>query len=483
MSEAVAVMRARGVAMVAALAVLAPAVPSPAWAEAPPHELADTVSPDLLRLKERQRRVEALSELFARQTRVYRLGYPLLYAALDMCPEQVRAAAGFTYANAYMFRGPVRGAASAIGYGHRVTVVDVVADSAAAAAGIHPRDVLLEIDDWPAPYGEGAVSLTAAKLRDTLERAGRATLTLRRGSGEFRATVQPDYICDLRVLAAPGEAITAYGDSERVVVFHALMDFADDDELAAVIAREIANSLIPGLDIEGVEDDSFALSNFFNWGMEPAQPTGDLVVDQALARDWGIVADYVGAYLLARAGFDHRKGLAFWHRLAASGAAGAGGSYPPREAADLLRLEAAAHEIDAKLAARQPLVPAQSGVPEAVAVAPVADGVGLAVTEAPRAVEGGARARAPALEIEGLPWRTAAAEAEAARPPAPAFTAGEPADYRMEVAPLPEPGAAPPPDPAAEEARAPAHAGTAALPPAPAVVSSGFSFSAWFGGE
>jgi hypothetical protein len=207
--------------------------------------------------------------------------------------------------------------------------------------------------------------------------------------------------------------------------------------------------------------------------MEPDRPTGDPAVDQAGARDWGIVADYLGAYLLARAGFDHRKGLAFWRRLAASGAAGAGGSYPPHEAADLLRLEAAAREIDAKLAARQQLLPAESGVPEAVAVA-----------EAPAA---------PAVEIEELPWHTAAEAAP--RPPVPAATAGEPPDYRLEVAPLPEPGAepqalegeallaaAPPPEPAAADARAPAEVGPAA-PQLPAEVSAGFSYSAWFAGE
>ena len=56
---------------------------------------ADTISPELLRLKERQRRVEGLTELFARQTRIYRLSYPLLYAAVDLCPNTVRSAGGF----------------------------------------------------------------------------------------------------------------------------------------------------------------------------------------------------------------------------------------------------------------------------------------------------------------------------------------------------------------------------------------------------
>ena len=88
-------------------------------------------NPDLARMRERQRRIETLSALFARQNRVYRIGYRLLYAAVDMCPDRLRVAAGFTYANAYMFHGSVRTAASAMGYTHRVSVVDVAANGAA----------------------------------------------------------------------------------------------------------------------------------------------------------------------------------------------------------------------------------------------------------------------------------------------------------------------------------------------------------------
>ena len=315
---------------------------------------ADTISPDLLRLKERQRRVEGLTELFARQTRIYRLSYPLLYAAVDLCPNTVRSAGGFTYANAYMFRGAVRSAASDLGYSLRVSVVDVVERSAGAAAGIRPRDVILAIDDWPAPFGEGAVTLTAAKLRDTFDREGRARLTLKRGGVELGVRLKPDFICDLQVLAAPGVGRIAYTDGARVVVFHGMMDFTDDEELAAVVAREIANALIPVLNIDAESGGDFSLSNFFEWGMEQETSSNSPTGNRADAKDFGLAADYVAAYLLARAGFNHRKGAAFWRRLAATGNTE---RYGMRGEIELARLEAAAQEIDAKLAARRLLVP------------------------------------------------------------------------------------------------------------------------------
>ncbi|MFP6756671.1 MAG: hypothetical protein VCC99_00410, partial [Alphaproteobacteria bacterium] len=111
-----------------------------AQAEAPTEAIkpGDIVTnPDLARMRERQRRIETLSALFARQNRVYRIGYRLLYAAVDMCPDRLRVATGFTYANAYMFQGPVRTAASAMGYTHRVSVVDV-APNGGRGKGRHP---------------------------------------------------------------------------------------------------------------------------------------------------------------------------------------------------------------------------------------------------------------------------------------------------------------------------------------------------------
>ena len=112
-------------ALVAVLAAIAAVTALPAGA-ADSGPDADTVSPDLLRYEQRQHRIDALGALFDRQNRVYRVGYRLLYVALDMCPDTIRAAAGFTYANAFMFRGAVRTAAAQLGFGHRVSVVDVV---------------------------------------------------------------------------------------------------------------------------------------------------------------------------------------------------------------------------------------------------------------------------------------------------------------------------------------------------------------------
>jgi beta-barrel assembly-enhancing protease len=482
-------------------------------------DAADTVSPDLLRLKERQRRVEALTELFGRQTRVYRLAYPLLYAAVDLCPDNVRTAGGFTYANAYMFRGAVRSAASALGYTHRVGVVDVVANSAGATAGIRARDQLLAIDDWAAPFGEGAVTLTAAKLRDVLDREGQATLMLKRGGVELEAHVRADFICDIQVLAAPGIGVTAYSDGERVVVYHGMMDFADDSELAAVIAREIANALIPTLGIESGGDDEFALSNFFEWGMEEQPQPGGPVIDPGQARDYGLAADYVGAYLLARAGFDHSKGAQILRRLWASEATG---QYSRPDAVRLARLEAAAGEIDAKLAARRPLIPQSGGPPAAGNVAPlesartpppapVAAEPLHAPEPAPQLAPQPAQAAEPlpvplpAPEVAATPpperdaleeeaWETTAVEAAPTTRVENTYEAGDPGDYRLGVEPLTDPRLTPPAPAMAGEPMAVAEAEPVSVaidppPPsdptlaAPALPSGelGFSFADWFG--
>ncbi|MDP6952137.1 MAG: hypothetical protein QGF53_05190 [Alphaproteobacteria bacterium] len=476
-------------------------------------DAADTVSPDLLRLKERQRRVEALTELFGRQTRVYRIAYPLLYAAVDLCPNNVRTAGGFTYANAYMFRGAVRSAASALGYTHRVSVVDVVANSAGANAGVRARDQILAIDDWAAPFGEGAVTLAAAKLRDTLDREGRATLTLKRGGVELNAQVKADFICDIQVLAAPGNGVTAYSDGERVVIYHGMMDFADDGELAAVIAREIANALIPALDIKSNGNDEYALSNFFEWGMEEAPEPGGSVIDPGQARDYGLAADYVGAYLLARAGFDHHKGAQLLRRLWASEA---NGQYGRPDAVRLARLEASAGEIDAKLAARRPLIPQGSGPPaagnvpslETAHTPPPAPAAAAPVQapepqQAPMPEQEPRPAASPEVAATPLPerdpleeeaWAATAVESAPTTRIESNYEAGDPGDYRLDVEPLSDPRLAPPPpspegepvalaevEPVTAAIEPPPPSNPALAPPTPPSGELGFSFADWFG--
>ena len=71
--------------------------------------------------------------------------------------------------------------------------------------------------------------------------------------------------------------------------------------------REIANALIPALSIDAESGGDFSLANFFDWGMEPEIRSDNPTGNRANAKDFGRAADYVAAYFLARAGFDHRN--------------------------------------------------------------------------------------------------------------------------------------------------------------------------------
>lgn len=326
--------------------------------------------PDLRRAEERRRRIAVLSGLFERQTRVFRISYRLLYAAVDMCEDNVRPAMGFTYANALMFQGAVRTAASDMGLTHRVSIVEIAPGSAASRAGLRIRDQLLAIGDWPVPYGEGAVTLTQAKLRDVLVRDNRAVLYMRRDGNQFSVTLEPDFICDIKVLAVPGEPIRAYAGENNVVVFAGLhQDVEDDNVMAAAIGREIANHLLPGMGIGSSGGSGLEWSNFFNWGFEP-EPAGDVVADQSLAKDYGTAADYVGAYLMARAGFDHRKAPALWQRMAGRQSPPPEHSYGTPDPEYIQNIELAVAEIDRKLSAREPLRPETADPPMEFAAAP-----------------------------------------------------------------------------------------------------------------
>lgn len=368
-----AVIRAAAIAAAAMLASPSAAqddAAADASSEDPNARQEIVTDPDLRRAEERRRRIAVLSGLFERQTRVFRISYRLLYAAVDMCEDNVRPAMGFTYANAFMFQGAVRTAASDMGLTHRVSIVEIAPGSAASRAGLRIRDQLLAIGDWPVPYGEGAVTLTQAKLRDVLVRDNRAVLYMRRDGNQFSVTLEPDFICDIKVLAVPGEPIRAYSGDDNVVVFAGLhQDLEDDNVMAAAIGREIANHLLPGMGIGSSGGSGLEWSNFFNWGFEP-EPTGDVVADQSLAQDYGTAADYVGAYLMARAGFDHRKAPALWQRMAGRQSPPPEHSYGTPDPDYIQNIELAVAEIDRKLSAREPLRPETADPPMEFAAAP-----------------------------------------------------------------------------------------------------------------
>lgn len=175
--------------------------------------------------------------------------------------------------------------------------------------------------------------------------------------------------CSFAVVLDPNQkGLNAHADGQRVVIYPAMVDFArDDTQLAFVIAHEFAHSIMGHVasqqknvaigGILGTLVDAAAQSQ----GYETGGTFGKIGAQQALLRyspAFENEADYVGLYILARAGYAIENAPGFWREMSLlAPQAIYTTSTHPNNPARTVAMQKAVVEIRAKERANQPLVP------------------------------------------------------------------------------------------------------------------------------
>lgn len=175
--------------------------------------------------------------------------------------------------------------------------------------------------------------------------------------------------CQFQVVLDPKQkGLNAHADGQRVVVYPAMIDFAtNDNQLAFVIAHEFAHSIMGHVastqknvaigGILGTLADFAAQSQ----GYETSGTFGKLGAQQALLRyspSFENEADYVGLYILARAGYQIEDAPSFWRTMSLSSPnAIYATTTHPTNPSRTIAMEKTVAEIRAKERAKQPLVP------------------------------------------------------------------------------------------------------------------------------
>lgn len=199
---------------------------------------------------------------------------------------------------------------SAFGLKRGPGVAAIVLDGPAARGGLRPGDVLLAIDGVPvppepfadAPFDQRNARARADSVIDALTRSSATELTILRGGSEQRLRVTPVPACPSRVHLARSQQTNAYADGVHVFLTTALINDTSEDELAFVIAHEMAHNILGHAAIL----------------RGPAVERG---LGRTLGRSGAIVrateraADALGAELMADAGYDPVAGAAFLRRL------------------------------------------------------------------------------------------------------------------------------------------------------------------------
>ena len=340
-------------------------------------------------LKQQQLVIESQWKL---QTRLDSVALPLLKAAVPMCGDRVAERSGVHFENVQLYNRDWQAAARAAGLSDTLSVTSVAPGSAAERAGIRVGDRIVDMGGAPVAIGKNAARdasrlfserFAAMRLSDAPhgDSANTAAYTLpvtfpaatmplivRRDTATVNLTLPVDTVCAFSTAVVKDDALNAFADGKTVYVTSAMMRFATEPgELQTVVAHEIAHNAMRHMDAKkrnaaigaffGALLDVAAASQGVNTGGEYTNEMAALGA-MTFSQDFEREADYVGLYVMARAGLDVDHAANLWRRMATESPGSIKfATTHPTTAERFVRLDQTAAEIRAKQAAGKPLLP------------------------------------------------------------------------------------------------------------------------------
>lgn len=285
----------------------------------------------------------SLSAMRDLDSRVATIGHRLAVSSVDFCADRAWLPGIALHDLSQYGAGYRAAAASVFGLDAGPGILALAAGGPAERAGLRRDDIVLRLDDSPLPVAEASETRSfqrMALLLDALDAAfadGQAAIEIRRDGRAHRIEIRAELGCASRFQLIPSGRLNALADGRYVQVTTAIGDYVEsDDELAAVLAHELAHNILrhrARLDAAGVQRG--ALANFGR--------------NARLIRETEEEADRLGVYLLDRAGYDLDAALAFWERFGRRGLNILGS---PTHGSWRTRLEIIREEADAVRAAR-----------------------------------------------------------------------------------------------------------------------------------
>ncbi|MDB5713663.1 MAG: hypothetical protein JWO15_1060 [Sphingomonadales bacterium] len=252
--------------------------------------------------------IPELATLQDADARVAAIAWRLQTANAALCTE-IAPLAGFTVETLGQYQPSVRAVVAAqTGLGARPQVRDVVKGAPADLAGLQVGDVLSAINgvatsqDLP-EQASYAATATAQAMIDAGLRAPPLVLRLLRGQAVRTVRIEGVPGCASQVEIVTGENMNAQADGRYVQVSGSLVDFAaNDDELATVVAHELAHNILHHP--VRAENEKASRGIFARFGDGSAE-----------LRKTEFEADRLAVWLIARAGYDLDAVVPFWTRL------------------------------------------------------------------------------------------------------------------------------------------------------------------------
>jgi predicted Zn-dependent protease len=268
---------------------------------------------------------------------------------------------------AVLYTGEMKKAAEESGVTDQFIVDSVVQGSPADKAGIQVGDRIVRVGGAaPADLQLGTPGFDEM-TKVFNEGTGKPLPIFVRRRGELlELTSTPVQACDYPVLVQNNSVLNAFADGSKIVIFSGMMKFAStDEELALVVGHELAHNIRDHI-------SSKRTNAFIGIALDAVVQvlTGynpnlfSQIGAHANSPEFEAEADYVGLYIIARAGFAIDAAPGFWRRMAVENPDGISHSTTHPATNDrFVALQAAIAEIDAKKAAGAALVPNEKKKP------------------------------------------------------------------------------------------------------------------------
>jgi beta-barrel assembly-enhancing protease len=205
----------------------------------------------------------------------------------------------------------------------RPTVIAVAEHGPASKAGIVTGDILVALNGEPVTLG-ATRDWMAARLNDRSH--SRIRVAVLRHGKQHAFDVTPVLACAYPISLHIDSNVNAFTDGQQIVVHSGVLRIAQSDaELAIVVGHELAHITMGHIDkmkgnqVAGafgglIVDVALAAAGVNTQGTF-TRGFGNLG-GQAYATDFEREADYVGAYFVARAGFNSAESEKFWRAMA-----------------------------------------------------------------------------------------------------------------------------------------------------------------------
>jgi hypothetical protein len=236
--------------------------------------------------------------------RLHDVAFPLLVAAADWCTLDQEQTYGFLIVEVTPANGQIE-----VESRQGVSVAYVHPQSPAASAGVMPGDRLIRINERVV-VGMSAEEVLQLTRRMTVARIQPLQLEVVREGFRHTLSLMAVPACKFSIQLVESDQINGIADGRHIGVTTGAVRFVgSEDELAWVVAHEIAHNVLN-------HSQNVRLRVMLNTFLSATTGVpGDLAGTMPPRRSLEARADYVGAYIVARAGYDVRAIKQFWRRL------------------------------------------------------------------------------------------------------------------------------------------------------------------------